>query len=276
MAYLRNWGDIQAWMADNGICRWNISRTQAVQDNNNVFVFDKDKSEEENKLICERALERFAGDVLYLVGWRTKEAKTGGFSATILYEQAYRQPSQITPMQPQIGGLYGTATGIDIAGLTADIEQRISNRYEKERLERLEKELREEKRDLEAQKNSAMGIIAQTLAPFAKQLAGGKQMRNCAGTPLDAEEPVEAEPIRVKRTPEEPTATDNEVELEPVDGEPHEIEVFCTEKEYNRMMELMERFAQAEPEWLQLLETVTTLAESGDKAYMLAKGYLIN
>ena len=39
MAYLRTWGDIQAHMQDCGIQRWRISRTQAAQDNNNVFVY---------------------------------------------------------------------------------------------------------------------------------------------------------------------------------------------------------------------------------------------
>ena len=262
MAYLRNWGDIQVWMQDCGIQRWSISRTQAAQDNNNVFVYDKDKSEEENKLICERALERFAGDVLYITGWRTKEAKTGGFSAIILYDKNGQQ----TPPSQQVGGLYGVGGSIDIAGLTADIEQRISNRYEKERLERLEKELHEEKRDLENQKNSAMGIIAQTLAPFAQQLAGKlAPMRNVAGTPtpIDAEEDITAAKIRAQEASEE-----NE-------EQPDEIEIFCEEEEYNRMMAIMKRFAEVEPQWLDLLESVTRLAEANDNMYLMAKQSLL-
>ena len=248
-------------MQDNGIQRWSISRTQATQDNNNVFVYDKDKSDEENKLICERALARFAGDVLYIVGWRTKEAKTGGFSAMILYEKA----GSVAQPAPQVGGLYGVGGSIDIAGLTADIEKRIGNRYEKERLERLEKELREEKRDLEAQKNSAMGILAQTLAPFAQKLAGKlAPMRNVAGTPLDAEEDVTAARIHTRRE-----AAGEEPE------QPDEVEIFCEEDEYNRMMATMERFAAVEPQWLDLLEAVTRLAEANDSSYTMAKQFLL-
>ena len=261
MAYLRTWGDIQAWMQDNGIQRWNISRTQATQDNNNIFVYDKDKSEEENKLICERSLERFAGDVLYLVGWRTKEAKTGGFSATILYERAGQNAATVQ-MQPQVGGLYGVGGSVDIAGLTADIEQRISNRYEKERLERLEKDLREEKRDLENQKNSAMGIIAQTLAPFAQQLAGKlTPMPKVAG--IDADNDIRA--ARIKAQPQEVEAEETEQEEEGI----------FTDEEADELLALMERFKKVEPDYLRLIKSVVEMAESGDSTYTMAKQFLL-
>ena len=267
MAYLKSWGEIQAWMQDNGIQRWNISRTEK-QDNNNVFVYDTEKSLDENKLICERALERFTGDVMYIVGWRSTNAKVGGFSAMILYERGASAAPTAT-MQPQVGGLYGVGSQVDIAGLTADIEQRISNRYEKERLERLEKDLREEKRDLEAQKNSAMGILAQYLAPVAQQLAGRiAPLQKMAG--IDATEPVEVEPIRVKRRPADTAEPDTEAE-----PQEEEIEVFCTEDEYNQMLALMERFAKVEPQWLALLEAVTNMAESGDGTYSMAKQFLL-
>ena len=262
MAYLRTWGDIQAWMQDNGIIRWNISRTQDKQDNNNVFVYDKDKSAEENKLICERALDRFAGDVLYLVGWRTGEARTGGFSATILYDRAGQQNAQSAPA-PQIGGLYGMGGSVDIGSLTADIEQRIANRYEKERLERLEKDLREEKRDLEARQSSALGLLAQYLAPVAQQLIGKvAPMPKVAG--IDADQPVHAQTIE----PHKEQAQSGQ-------DEPEEVEVFCTEEEYNRAMALLERFAKVEPQWLDLLEKVAVLAESGDGTYTMAKQFLL-
>lgn len=264
MAYLKSWGEIQAWMQDNGIQRWNISRTQDKQDNNNVFVYDKEKSLDENKLICERSLDRFAGDVMYITGWRTEAAKTGGFFAMILYERNASAAPTAT-MQPQVGGLYGVGSQVDIGALTADIEQRISNRYEKERLERLEKDLREEKRDLEAQKNSAMGILAQTLAPFAQQLAGKlAPLPKVAG--LDAAEDVQAAKIHAAQEPQAEQAETVEEDVE---------EIFCTEAEYRKMLALMERFAAVEPQWLALLEAVTTLAENGDNTYTMAKGFLL-
>ena len=42
MTYLRNWAEIADWMNDNGIVVWNVSRTQAAQDNNKVFMFDEE------------------------------------------------------------------------------------------------------------------------------------------------------------------------------------------------------------------------------------------
>ena len=126
--------------------------------------------------------------------------------------------------------------------------------------------MHEEKRDLENQKNSAMGIIAQTLAPFAQQLAGKlAPMRNVAGTPtpIDAEEVITAAKIRAQEASEE-----NE-------EQPDEIEIFCEEEEYNRMMAIMKRFAEVEPQWLDLLESVTRLAEANDNMYLMAKQSLL-
>ena len=178
MAYLRNWGDIQAWMQDCGIQRWSISRTQATQDNNNVFVYDKDKSDDENKLICERAFDRFAGDVLYLTGWRTKDAKTGGFSAMILYDKTGGNNANQTAT---IGGLglYGVGGQLDIDGLTRDLPARIRNEYDRAEITRLQKQidderkqLRDEQREFEREKVGTIGILVDKFSPYLKAVAG--------------------------------------------------------------------------------------------------------
>lgn len=265
-AYLRTWADVEEWMQDNSISRYNVSRSRESQNNDFVFFYDKELSAEENKLRCERALQRFAGDMLYLVGWRSESAKTGGFSASVLYDRVTQTAPTVTPTTQVSGvGLYGT-DNINIEMLRKDIALQIHNEYERERLERLDKELREERRDFEAERNSAIGILAQYLAPLVGRL---NPMKNVAGVPLDAAAPVEAEPIRVKH--EQAQETD-----EPVTETEEEIEIFCSEKEYRLMLSYIERLASVEPQWLQLLQKVAELAESGDNTYTMAKQFLLN
>lgn len=267
MAYLRTWGDIQAWMQDNGIIRWNISRTQEKQDNNNVFVYDKDKSADENKLICERALDRFAGDVLYLVGWRTGEARTGGFSATILYD---KQGAQTDARQAQVSGfgLYGIDGEFDRNGLITDITNRVRNEYDRLEIQRLQKQLdderkqlRDEQREFEKEKIGTIGILVDKFAPYIKAVASKHfDLPKVAG--LDSEGDVQAARIRAaqqEQQTQEQTAEEN---------------VF-TDEEAEELFMLLERFKKVEPDYLQLIKTVVEMAERGDSTYTMAKQFLL-
>ncbi|GEM_PF-1915363 len=266
MAYLRNWGDIQAWMQDCGIQRWSISRTQATQDNNNVFVYDKDKSDDENKLICERAFDRFAGDVLYLTGWRTKDAKTGGFSAMILYDKTGGNNANQTAT---IGGLglYGVGGQLDIDGLTRDLPARIRNEYDRAEITRLQKQidderkqLRDEQREFEREKVGTIGILVDKFSPYLKAVAG-KYMDLPKVAGVDADGDIEAARIRPADPQDVQTAVQNEDDF--------------TDEEAEELLVLMQRFKQAEPEWLKLIRAVVEMAEKGDTTYIMAKQFLL-
>lgn len=268
MAYLRTWGDIQAWMQDNGITRWNISRTQDKQDNNNVFVYDKEKNAEENKLICERALERFAGDVLYLVGWRTGEAKTGGFSATILYQSNGAQ-TDTQHAQVRGFGLYGIDGEFDRNGLIADITNRVRNEYDRLEIQRLQKQLdeerksfRDEQKEFEREKVGTIGILVEKCAPYLKALAGrhGIELPKVAG--LDAEDDVRVARIKAK------------LEEQEEEQQEQEQNVF-TDEEADKLFALMERFKKVEPDYLRLIQSVVEMAEQGDNTYTMAKQFLL-
>lgn len=257
MAYLKNWGEVQQWMLDNSIVRWNASRDKSA-DNSFVFSYNKDKSPDENMLIFESALKRFAGDVLYLVGWRTEAAKTGGFSAMVLYEdqQRHAQPSPVPTT--------GIGSTIDLETLKSDLRREIKNEFDQDRLTRERKEFEEAKRDFEQKQNGVMGLLVNYLAPVAQQLAGKLQpLPRVAG--LDATG-VETEPIRVKHaqetteTPEDPGAVEQEV---------------FTDEEADQLFELLARFKKVEPQYMQLIESVVQLAEAKDATYNMAKGFLL-
>ena len=253
MAYLRCWGDVQAWMTDNDIKRYNISRTNSPNDNNNVFVYNKDKSEAENLLVCERALSRNAGDLLHITGWRTEVARNGGFSANILYE-GYVGASQAQQSTQGVGT-------IDINQLKSDIRREIQNQYEEERLKRERDEYLAEKKQFESDKNGVMGLLVNYLAPVAKQLLG-------VGTTSIAgvvnESPVSAPPIMAQ-----PQSQDSELLQEEI----HDS-VF-SEDEEDEVYKLLSRFKIVEPDYFQLLRKVVELAESGNPMYSMAKNILM-
>lgn len=256
MAYLKNWGEVQQWMLDNSIVRWNASRDKSA-DNSFVFSYNKDKSPDENMLIFESALKRFAGDVLYLVGWRTEAAKTGGFSAMVLYEDQRRN------IQPSPAPTSGIGNTIDMDTLKADIRREIKNEFDQERLTRERKELDEAKRDFEQKQNGVVGLLVNYLAPVAQQLAGKLQpLPRVAG--LDATG-VETEPIRVKNASETP---------EDPGSDPEDPEVFSDE-EADKLFVLLARFKKVEPQYMQLIESVVQLAEANDATYTMAKGFLL-
>lgn len=260
--YLRNWSEIQGWMQDNGIIRWNVSKNGNSQENNNIFLYDDDKTLEENKAICERVLDRCAGDYVVIVGWRTDKGRTGGFSAQICYDRA----APTAPAAPAVSGFAGVGSSLEIETLKKDIYREIKNEFDGQRLERERKEFEDAKRDFEAKQNGVIGLLVEYLAPVAQQLAGKlRPMPRVAG--LDAEAPVTAEPIHARQPEEEMPSAKAYQQAE-------EEEVF-TDEESDRLFALMARFKKVEPDYLQLIESVVTMAEAGDSTYTMAKSFLI-
>lgn len=270
MTYLRNWADISDWMNDNGIVVWNVSRTQAAQDNNKVFMYDEEKSLDENRILCERALNRFAGDVLYIVGWRTPKGRTGGYSATILYSGNNAQPETTQQRVSGFGGLYG----FDDEGrrlLVADITNQVRNEYDRREIQNLQRQLeeerkafRDERREFEKEKLGAIGILVDKFAPYLKAVAGkhGLELPKVAG--IDADTDVEAARIHPAQQAQQPgDASDEE-----------QGEAF-SDTEADELLALMTRFKSVEQDYLQLLKAVVEMAESGDKRYLMAKQFLL-
>ena len=252
MNYLRNWPEVQSWMNDNGIKRFFVSRSgEGGQDNKNVFTYDTDKSEAENLIICERNLQGRSGEVLYITGWRTEKARTGGFSHTILYDRV----PEMAPA-PVSGGM--SIGAVEIDRLRSEIKREIQNEYEATRLQREREEFQRERSQFESDKAGVMGVLVEYLAPVAQQLMGIAPKR-VAG--LDATSSVEAAKIR----PVSPEVAPEETE---------EDSVF-TDEENEKLFDLLSRFKAVEPDYLSLIERVVEMAESGDSMYNMAKGMLL-
>ena len=51
-------------------------------------------------------------------------------------------------------------------------------------------------------------------------------------------------------------------------------EIF-TEQEADKLFDLMARFKQAEPQYMEMIEKVVAMAENGDATYKMAKSVLV-
>ena len=286
MAYLKSWGEVAQMLDDIGAKKFNIARRRDAdaQSNDNAFMYDSEKSLEENKQVAERILQRCAGEIMYMTVWRTDAARTGGCKYAILYDSA---PMQL-PQQQQVAGgagLYGTPSGgVDIDKLTADIEARLQTKFERERLDRELKELRDEKREFERVKNGAIGLIVQKFSPVVDALAGRlAPLPRVAG--VDAENPVHAQVIKPisEHKPDEPEQEHNSPESG--DDRSHDVRIteqteaseqdVFTDEESDELFALMARFKAVEPQYMDLLRAVVQMAENSDGTYTWAKGYLL-
>ena len=63
----------------------------------------------------------------------------------------------------------------------------------------------------------------------------------------------------------------------PADGgeQESEQENIFTDEESDKLYELMARFKKVEPQYLELIENVVKMAESGDNMYAMAKNFLL-
>ena len=254
MAYLKNWAEVLQVIEDNNAKRFKVSRAKNSSDDNmNVFMYNSELSDAENKQIAERLLQRCAGDILYLTCWRSENARTGGCSYAIMYD-GVQGAAQQGAAQVQGVGLYGAGNAIDVEKLTADIEARVMTRYERERLDAERKQLDAERKAFDAEKASSIGLIVQKLAPVAQALMR-KNLPQVAG--MDTEEPVHSHKIQ------------------PISEREEEEENPFTDEEEEKIFDLMDRFKKKEPRYLELLESVVTMAENGDQTYEMAKNFLL-
>lgn len=254
MVYIESWTSLNEFIEANGIVRWNISRSRGNQSNDNVFLYNTEQSMEENIQKTIRLLEMFAGDMLYFNGWNNEKTRTNGFSAVIQYPQRSAAP-WVQP--PTVNGVNGA---FDRETITADIRRQLKNEFDQERLSRERKEFEERKREFDSKQESVVGLLVHYLAPVAQQLAGRLPLPKVAG--IDAEEPVQAQPIHAA------PADQRTVEEENAEKEPFE------DWEVDKLNDLIKRFKAVEPKYLELIEQVVTMAENGDRNYVMAKQFM--
>lgn len=245
------WSDIEAWIRDNGFTHWVFTKTKPSErdDKGNDKIVDSNyySGDFEDKLAMTKKYLLFNGGHAYGIAWKTPLNTNGG---SICEVSIMDEPAMSTQ---------GVGNGMDYEQMRNSIRKELQAEWEKHEYEKEKANLEKERKQFEAEKSSAIGLLANYLAPVAKALVTRKMV---AG--MDTDAPIEADPIPPiqARTKEEPE-------------KPEQAEDDFTDEEIDELNELMARFKKVEPQYLQLIRRVVEMAESGDNTYTMAKGFLM-
>lgn len=244
------WEQVEEWIRDNNFAHWVFYRTnpnESTEKINNIIADSNFYTGgDEDKIAMTRKYLLINGCKAYGVGFRTPNTTQGGIVCEVRLEQE----------MPQAQPAAGVGMPYDMESLRESIIKEVKADYERKEYERKRSELERERKEFEEQKNSAIGLLTSYLAPVAQALIAGRGAR-VAG--VDTQEPVVAQPI---------------IPIEQQQENMAQQEIF-TEAEADKLFELMARFKQAEPQYMEMIEKVVAMAESGDATYKMAKSVLV-
>lgn len=249
------WQQVEDWIIDNRFNRWVFYKgnpdNKGDGDRNNDKIVDSkfyngDTIDEKLRL-TKKYLEQWGGRA-YGMAFQGETATTGGAQCVVALEET----TTAAPVQ-QVGTLgVGSA---DIEQIKSQVREQVRTEFEKQAYERERKDFEREKKQFEQDKNSAVGLMIGYLKPVINALT----QKRVAG--VDADEDVQAARIKPIDNPAEPNEEAGGADF--------------TDEEADRLNALMARFKAVEPQYLELLEAVITMAENGDSTYTMAKGMLL-
>lgn len=258
-----SWDQVQSWIEDNNFARWIFYKNnpEGREDKATDIIIDSKNftvSDFHDKLAMTEKYIRMYGAKVYGVGYQSPEGTRNGVYCEVRLQEE----------QPQgaagIGGSWQEQIGAMRESITREIRAEMEAQRYKDEREAFERE----KKEFEEEKKSAMGALTHYLAPLGQMILQKKMgMPMVAG--VDANEPVHAQPIIPDRKPADAPEGDPATQ-ELVD----EANNF-TDEEEEKLFDLLSRFKKVEPQYLQLIEAVVTMAENGDSTYTMAKGFLI-
>ena len=255
----RTFDEVAAWVNDNKLSRYNFrnGRPGGEDKNNYIFTYDEDVSPEINLSNLERRLQAHAGLHLWGVGWRAKNSNTGGVMCEVQYGKD--EDSQLAKLQSMISGGIGRPMQPEysLEEMEKKMEERLTMKFRLEQMEKDRKDFEHDKREFEKEKNGVIGALVNYFAPVAQIWMQKQGLAKVAGTDVPAEKIVPVGDEAPDNGPEEQTADE------------------LPEEESIKAYELLVRFRNVEPQYLQLLESVVTMAENGDKTYEMAKNFLL-
>lgn len=249
------WEQVEEWIRDNNFAHWVFYRTnpnESTEKINNIIADSNFYTgSDEDKIAMTRKYLIVNGGKAYGVGFRTPNTTQGGIVCEVRLEQDMPQAQPTT----------GVGMPYDLDSLRESIMKEVRAEYERKEYERKCSELERERKAFEEQKNSVIGLLTHHLAPFAQAVMAGRGAR-VAG--VDTQEPVAAQPI-IPIEQQEQQQTEDMAQQQ---------EIF-TEQEADKLFDLMARFKQAEPQYMEMIEKVVVMAENGDATYKMAKSVLV-
>jgi len=246
------WDQVEDWIKNNQLKKWIFTKNdrnnrsgEGGAPNDKIVDSEYLPGEIDQKLqLTKQALEQY-GSRVYGYGFYGSKCTDG------LYCEVCLQCSPSYPMQPSVGTL--PAQSFDKEAFRKEIMNEIKlKQFEDERAE-----FEKDKRDFQKEKEGVVGMLIGYLAPIAQARLG----KRVAG--IDAPGEVVTDPVAPLHNSEKNEEQEQE--------QPSPF----TDEEEEKVYDLMVRFKKAEPDYLQLLESVVAMAEAGDQTYNMAKGFLI-
>ena len=250
----RDFGAVRDWVTTNKLCRYNFrsGRPNSDDKNNFIFAYDEDASPEDNLQNLESQLEAQAGRHMWGIGWRKPNTTVGGIVCEVEYGKDDEQMAQIKRMLSGQG--IGQAQPYNEEQMEQKLTEKIMMKLRLEQLEKERKDFEREKKEFENEKAGFIGVLIDKFGPFVSTYMQKQNLAKVAGTDVEAE--------RIVPVSEDPDEGSQETDDLP-------------DEEANQAYELLKRFRKVEPQYLQLLASVVTMAENGDPTYTMAKGFLI-
>lgn len=249
-----NWDQIESWIRDNQFVHWVFYEKNPNEsgDKDNIKIADSNyyTGDFEDKLAMTKKYITLNGGVAFGIGFKTPNTTQGGTVCKVRLEP------EVQMAQPANGVGMPSQT---IGELRESLRKELQAEWDKKECEKMRKDLEADRKAFEAEKQSAMGFLVGYLAPLGKAFL----QKKVAG--VDTAAPVEAEPVH--------PIVAKEVAA-PVPGSQAEQEPF-TDEEADKLYNLLARFKKVEPQYMQLIEAVVTMAETGNPMYGAAKGVLI-
>lgn len=249
-----SWDQVQSWIEDNNFARWIFYKNnpEGREDKATDIIIDSKNftvSDFHDKLAMTEKYIRMYGAKVYGVGYQSPEGTRNGVYCEVrLQEEQPQGAAGIGGGYPSIGEL--------TASITQQVTEKVRAEMEAQALKNRIAELDKREKELNEREQSAMGAIAHYLAPLGQMILQKKMgMPMVAG--VDAPGDVHAEII-----PHNPQ-------------EQPENESDFTEEEEAKIYDLLSRFKKIEPQYMELIEAVVNMAESGNPMYATAKGFLI-
>lgn len=252
------WQQVEDWIMDNHFQRWifyknNPDSKADGERSNDKIVDSKFYNDQDDKLLLtQKYLEQWGGRA-YGIAFQSTSATTGGAQCVVCIESAAPQPQQ------QVQSVAAIGNTVDVDAIKAEVREQVKMEYEKQDYERKRKELDQERKEFERDKSSAIGVMIGYLKPVIEAIG----QKRVAG--VDAPNDVQARRI----TPIDEPAQEEQA------AEEQEPSVF-TDEEGEQLCALMARFKAVEPDYMQLLEAVVQMAESGDRSYQMAREFVLN
>lgn len=240
--------NLTKWLQINRITSWFISTTNSGQDNTRLFTSDPEQSFESELERMRQVLELSSNPVVYVFGKTNAASKVGNFMER--WQNGTENTESVSAAnQPVNHAMYGTPTYVSREELDERIMEAVNReklRSEKEAFEKEKEAFEQEQKEFADAKNSMIGIAIEKAMPFIGQLLGGNRVA-VAGT----QGSIQAAPIQpaMEAEPMEPVETEDAVPF--------------TLDEQERITEVLERYKNYDPEYLEVLAKFVDLATTG-------------